>query len=109
MTIPPWIDPEAWQAFADMRLAIKKPLTDRGAARILKRLQAIHNAGQDANEALDQSSDMRWQDVYPVKGLDIAVASDQDYRKTKARLDAESRRKGSAPPDAVVRMFRRSA
>lgn len=106
MTLPPWIDPDAWQAFADMRATIKKPLTVRGERRILKRLQAIHDAGQDANESLDQSSDMRWQDVYPVKGLDIAVSSD-DYRKTKARLEAEARRKGTAPPDAVVRMFRR--
>jgi hypothetical protein len=102
--IPDYIDPEAWQAFVQMRAAIKKPLTERGARRILNRLAEIHAAGQDVNEALDQSSDMRWQDVYPVKKLDIQKPAQSSYEATRARLKAEAERQIAPPPARVLAM-----
>jgi CheY-like chemotaxis protein len=102
--LPAWIDREAWDAFEAMRREIRKPLTPRGTVRVLKRLQAIHDAGQDANEALDQSSDMRWQDVYPVKALDIAKPAVSGYEATQARLRAEAARQIAPPPARVLAM-----
>ncbi len=107
--LPAWIDPDAWAAFEDMRREIRKPLTERGFTRILKRLTAIHDAGQDVNEALDQSSDMRWQDVYPVKALEVTRAAGSDYERTQARLRAEAARKPSPPPPQILAMVRRKA
>jgi hypothetical protein len=83
-----YIDPDAWAAFVAMRSAIKKPLTERGADRILRRLAEMHAAGLDVNEALDQSSDMQWQDVYPPKKLEIARPAQGSYEATQARLKA---------------------
>lgn len=105
--LPSWIDPEAWDAFVQMRAEINKPLTQRGAVRCLKRLQAIHDGGQDANEALDQSSDMRWQDIYPVKTLDIQKPAVSDWQRTRERLESEARRKGSPPPPHLREVFKR--
>ena len=107
--LPAWIDPEAWDAFVQMRREIKKPLTQRGAVRALKRLQEIHDAGQDANEALDQSSDMRWQDIYAVKKLEIARPVVSDYEQTQRRLKAEAARKGTKPPPELRNILRRAA
>lgn len=107
LALPDYIDAEAWDAFVQMRREIHKPLTDRGAVRLLKRLQAIHDAGMDVNESLDQSSDMRWQDVYPVKALEIQKPAVSDYQRTKARLDENTRRKASPPPPEVAEKLNR--
>ena len=105
IALPQYIDAEAWDAFVEMRREIGKPLTDRGAVRLLKRLQAIHEAGMDVNESLDQSSDMRWQDVYPVKAMEIVKPAVSDYQRTKARLDAQTQRKASPiPPEVAARL-----
>ena len=105
--LPAWIEQEAWDAFVQMREQIRKPLTPRGAVRLLKRLQQIHDAGQDVNEALDQSSDMRWQDVYAVKALDIQKPVRTDYERTQERLRAEAKRQISPPPASVLQLASR--
>lgn len=107
--LPAWVDQEAWDAFVLMRREIRKPLTERGAVRIMKRLQLLHDAGQDVNEALDQSSDMRWQDVYAVKALDVAKPAVSDYERTQERLRAEAQRRASPPPPQILAMVRRKA
>jgi hypothetical protein len=107
IALPQYIDAEAWDAFVEMRREIHKPLTVRGAVQILKRLQAIHDAGQDANDSLDQSSDMRWQTVYPVQALEIQKPAVSDYQRTKARLDAQTQRKASPPPPEIAERLNR--
>jgi hypothetical protein len=106
--LPAWVDREAWDAFVSMRETdTRKPLTQRGAVRILKRLQAIKDAGLDPNDALDYSTDQRYFDVYPPKQLELPKAGGSaDYQRTQERLKAEAERKASPPPARVLEMVK---
>jgi hypothetical protein len=109
--LPSWVDPDAWDAFVQMRETDTrkpcKPLTQRGAVRILKRLQAIKDAGLDPNDALDYSTDQRYFDVYPPKQLELPKAGGSaDYQRTQERLKAEAERKASPPPARVLEMVK---
>jgi hypothetical protein len=108
--LPAWVDKEAWDAFVAMRQTdTRKPLTPRGAVRILKRLQAIKDAGLDPNDALDYSTDQRYFDVYPPKGMELAKPAVSDYERTQERLRAEAQRRASPPPPQILAMVRRKA
>ena len=69
--LPPYIDKEAWEGFEEMRIMIKRPMTDRARKLILKRLDSIRKAGHCPNESLDQSTEHNWQTVYEPKPLEL--------------------------------------
>ena len=72
LTLPPWIDSEAWVGFCEMRKAIPKcPFTPRAQLMIVGELDKIRRAGHCPNAALDQSTRMGWRDVWPAKEKDI--------------------------------------
>lgn len=79
----PNVSLEAWTGFAEMRQAIKKPLTERAAKIILKKLQVEYQ--DQANAVLDQSTVNNYQDIYPLKTTPIAPQakphSQQPYQK----------------------------
>ena len=103
--LPNWIDPEAWDAFVQMRRQIKKPLTQRAAVLILKDLTEIRDKGHCPNAALDQSTVCCWRGVWPAKDRVIeAKNKPSDYELTKARLDAESKRVVTKPPAWLKRV-----
>lgn len=62
-----WLPADAWQGFCQMRKQIKKPMTDRAVKRMLAKLERMHEAGQDIEAVLDQSTNACWADVYEVK------------------------------------------
>lgn len=98
ITLPPWLDREAWDGFVAMRKALKVPFTDRAAKLIIKRLSAIRDAGHDPNEALDQSTLHGWRDVYVPKPQEVvkkAVNATQDYLR-----DLEAHRVAANSPEA---------
>ena len=64
---PPWIDPEAWKGFETMRAKIRKPMTDRARAMIVKELEALKAQGHDPVAVLAQSEVHAWAGVFPVK------------------------------------------
>jgi len=65
--LPSYIEKEAWDGFVEMRLKIKKPLTERAVKMIIKELEKIRLAGYCPNESLDQSNINCWRDVYQPK------------------------------------------
>lgn len=68
LSLPTWIDPEAWAGFVEMRRSMRKvPFTDRAAQMIVVELQRIKDAGHCPNAALDQSTLMGWRSVWPAK------------------------------------------
>ena len=98
ITLPPWLDREAWDGFVAMRKALKVPFTDRAAKLIIKRLSDIREAGHNPNDALDQSTLNGWRDVYVPNRQEIAkkpASATQDYLR-----DLESHRAAANSPEA---------
>lgn len=62
--LPDDIDTETWNAFEEMRIAIRKPLTSRARKNIIISLDKI---GQDKNEVLNQSITNCWRDVFKLR------------------------------------------
>jgi hypothetical protein len=59
---------EAWQGFVDMRKANKKPMTERAAKMILKKLDKLSGGDEEKQIAiLDKSVVKCWSDVYELK------------------------------------------
>lgn len=66
-TIPEWIDPETWQDYEQMRLKIKKPMTDAARRLAVRRLMEIWNEHGHAPQAvLEQSILNAWQGIWPL-------------------------------------------
>lgn len=72
IALPAWIDSEAWDGYVEMRRAMKKPMTARAEALVVKTLYTLKDKGHDPNAALDQSTVHNWIDVYEPKPKEIA-------------------------------------
>ncbi len=66
--LPDWIKKETWDAFKEMRLRARAPLTERAKALVCSRLSSLRAAGDDPNEVLNQSVMNSWKGVFPLKG-----------------------------------------
>lgn len=65
------IDEDAWATFAEHRVKLKAPLTERAATLIRNELIKIHEEhGHDPNAVLNQSVMRGWKGVFPLKGND---------------------------------------
>lgn len=73
--LPDWIPSESWDGFVQMRKAIKKPMTDRAMAMVVKKLASFREEGYSPAEILDQSTLKNWQDVFATKTKPV-VADD---------------------------------
>lgn len=112
ITIPAWIDPDAWHGFEQMRRSMHKvPFTDRAKALILADLYRIKEAGYCANASLDQSTLNGWRGVFVPKSKDIPQAPKAQIAATNKYLQdyeahskqVESQRKGREPIKLVRR------
>jgi hypothetical protein len=88
LTLPPWLDAEAWLGFSEMRKKIKKPLTDRAERLLMKKLSDIRDMGHDPNDALDQSVVNCWTGVFPVRGDVRSQQPAESFRERDARAAA---------------------
>jgi hypothetical protein len=70
-SVPLDVSPAVWDAFVEMRKKIRKPLTERAAALIGSKLQCMKQAGFIPDEVLDQSIRNSWQDVFPIKEVNL--------------------------------------
>lgn len=100
---PQWLDKEAWEGFQDMRKAVKKPLTLRAAKMILAKLQRFKDAGLDPNEALDQSTNHCWADVYEPKQEQKSATT--GWQETQEYLREQAARKPTPMPESVMAKF----
>jgi hypothetical protein len=66
--LPDWAPPDAWRGYEEMRVRIKKPMTDRARKLVITELQKLRDQGHDPAAVLDRSTVKGWTDVYPIKG-----------------------------------------
>jgi uncharacterized protein YdaU (DUF1376 family) len=85
--LPSWIDATTWGHFEEMRLKIKKPMTDRARELVVMELEKFRDAGHDVKAILEKSTRNNWQDVYaPKDGVNgaktggMVPAGPKDYR-----------------------------
>lgn len=83
-----WIEPEAWEAFREMRKKIKAPLTPYAEKLILRELVKLKIAGQDPQACLDQSIMNGWRDVFPLRDKGLSTAPQAEVWKPEAPLTA---------------------
>lgn len=57
----------AWEGFVEMRIKIKKPMTDRAKDLKVKKLLTMKVAGEDIVDILNNSTSNNWTDLYPSK------------------------------------------
>lgn len=62
---PPWIPPEAWAGFEEHRKKIRKPMTDKARALIVRELEKLKP--DDPVEVIEQSIRNGWQDVFALR------------------------------------------
>jgi hypothetical protein len=65
--LPECIPADAWNGWVEMRLARKKPLTDRAYNQAIDKLVAFKDKGQNITEVLDRSTMNGWTDLYEIK------------------------------------------
>ncbi len=61
------IDADAWRDFAEHRIKLKAPLTERAAKMIRTELHRLAEQGHDPNDVLGQSLMNGWKGVFPLK------------------------------------------
>jgi len=66
--LPDWVKPEDWLDFSEMRKKQRKPMTERAAKSIIKKLEQFRSQGHDTATILEQSIRNGWQDIYEPKG-----------------------------------------
>lgn len=102
ISLPGYIDHEAWAGFEEMRKTIKKPMTDRARKLIVYELDRIKQAGHCPNASLDQSINHCWCDVFVPKDKPIEAAATSAAQKT-AQMLSEREARGYTPPPAELK------
>jgi hypothetical protein len=64
--LPDWLPFDAWNSYVEMRIKIRKPMTDRAKELGIMKLQRLREAGESAQEVLEQSIFNSWQGLFPV-------------------------------------------
>lgn len=67
IALPSYIDPEAWQAFLEVRAKLRAPNTDYAQKLLLYQMQRLKDAGNDPDEVLRASIVGGWKDLYAKK------------------------------------------
>lgn len=65
--LPANVDPGTWDAFVEMRRRIRAPLTGRACVLAVRRLEQLAAKGEDANRVLEQSIELSWRGLFPVR------------------------------------------
>lgn len=79
----------AWLAYREMRIKIRKPMTDHAVDLAIRKLIELKAAGHDAVAVLDQSILNSWAGLYPIK-----------------TENGNGRRTGDSPSDRLKRSFK---
>lgn len=65
--LPVWVPAEEWAAFVEMRIRIKKPMTDYAKQLRINDLERLMSQGENPAAVLNQSIAGSWQDLYATK------------------------------------------
>jgi hypothetical protein len=67
LCLPDSIPVDAWNGYLEMRIMIKKPMSERAKVLAVTRLEKLKTQGHDPRGVLDQSTLNSWQGLFPVK------------------------------------------
>ncbi len=71
--LPAWVPKDAWDGYVEMRVKIKKPMTERAKALAIGKLDALRGKGYEPAAVLDEATEKSWQGIYepktPPKGV----------------------------------------
>jgi uncharacterized protein YdaU (DUF1376 family) len=76
--VPDWVDQETWEAWEQMRVKIRKPLTDKARRLNLTKLAELRSQGQNPNAIIDQSTANGWAGFYAYKDEKIGSPTNRD-------------------------------
>jgi len=61
---PEWLNETAWNAFMEMRVKIRKPLTEYAKTLIVNKLLKFQEQGYDPIEVLNKATESSWQGIF---------------------------------------------
>lgn len=69
--LPDWIDPQAWNAYEEMRNKKRSPMTDHARELAVQKLAGFKEKGHSPRSVLDNSTLNGWQGLFePTRGKD---------------------------------------
>ena len=75
-TLPDWLPHEAWNAFVEMRLKIRAPMTEYAKVLMMGKLNKFREQGLNLELLLNNSTAHSWRDVYmPDGGVKSATSA----------------------------------
>ena len=79
--LPEWMPIEAWAGYLEMRLKIKKPMTEYAIKLAIDKLTKFKHDGYDPKEILENAILNSWQGLFPVNnGVAHGQTSKADRR-----------------------------
>ena len=67
LVLPEWLPLDQWRAYCEMRLRMKKPLTNWAKGLAIAKLERLKEEGHHPAAVLAQSAFHGWQGLFPVK------------------------------------------
>lgn len=86
--LPSWLPEEAWGDFLAHRKALKAPVNQLSATRLIKTLEKLRTEGNDPVEVIDQSiATGKWTGLFPLKGSGPRSAAQGTARGGEAAMN----------------------
>ena len=73
--LPDWMPAAAWDGWVEMRVRIKKPMTERARDMAVAKLKAMKDGGHDIKAILERSEFKNYTDLYPLADQDRKAGS----------------------------------
>ncbi len=73
--LPDWLDPKLWELWKEHRSskAMAAPMSPYAMELCIKRLGKLKDAGYDPKAVIEQSIEMSWTGLFPVKEMTVLV------------------------------------
>lgn len=106
-SLPDWLPADRWEAFRTMRVKIKAPMTEEAERLAVLKLETLRATGHDPVAVINQSIEMSWRGLFPVKagaaGPAAVVAGETPAQAAKRqRLSELTGGYAVAPPAAAA-------
>lgn len=95
--VPFWVPERPWEAYVEMRIKTKHPMTDYAKKLAIAKLGELMHQGHTPTAVLEQSIFYSWQGLFPVKQEQKPVgpgprAQDYGVRPTQAAIERARKR-----------------
>jgi hypothetical protein len=88
--LPDWLPKEQWADFLEMRVKIRKPLTEKAKLLAINKLKELAETGNDPGDVLNQSTLSAWLGLFPLKDSGHYSGAGKAAQKTvKAKSDGQ--------------------